>query len=66
MSSDYPKVKVLAALTAGLIAFGFAPILVRLAPDTSPLVLVVYRTVSAALMLFPFWLWTRSSEPREG
>ena len=66
MSSDYPKVKVLAALAAGLIAFGFAPILVRLAPDTSPLVLVVYRTVSAALMLLPFWLWTRSSEPREG
>lgn len=66
MADDYPKVKVLAALLAGLTAFGFAPILVRLAPDTSPLVLVVYRTVFAALMLFPFWIWLRNSEQREG
>lgn len=66
MASDYPKVQVLAALAAGLTAFGFAPILVRLAPDTSPLVLVVYRTVLAALMLLPFWLWTRDSGQRIG
>ncbi len=66
MSSDYPKVQVLAALAAGLAAFGFAPILVRLAPNTSPLVLVVYRTVFAALMLLPFWLWTRNRESRQG
>jgi len=66
MADDYPKVKVLAALLAGLTAFGFAPILVRLAPNTSPLVLVVYRTVFAAGMLLPFWLWMRSSEKREG
>lgn len=61
-----PKVKVAVALFVGLIAFGFAPILVRFAPDTSPLVLVVYRTVFAALMLFPFWWWTRSNEKRIG
>lgn len=66
MAEDYPKVKVLAALLAGLTAFGFAPILVRFAPDTSPLVLVVYRTVFAALMLLPFWLMTRSTEQRDG
>lgn len=66
MADDYPKAKVLAALMAGLTAFGFAPILVRFAPNTSPLVLVVYRTVFAALMLLPFWLWMRSSEQREG
>lgn len=66
MAEDYPKVKVLAALLAGLTAFGFAPILVRFAPDTSPLVLVVYRTVFAALMLLPFWLLTRSTEWRDG
>lgn len=66
MADDYPKAKVLAALLAGLTAFGFAPILVRFAPNTSPLVLVVYRTVFAALMLLPFWLWMRSSEQREG
>lgn len=66
MAEEYPKVKVLAALLAGLTAFGFAPILVRYASDTSPLVLVVYRTVFAAAMLFPFWLWLRSNEQRSG
>lgn len=66
MVEEYPKVKVLAALVAGLTAFGFAPILVRYASDTSPLVLVVYRTVFAAVMLFPFWMWLRSSEQRSG
>ncbi|PAU95014.1 EamA family transporter [Aliifodinibius salipaludis] len=53
-------------MLAGLAAFGFAPILVRFASDTSPLVLVVYRTVFAAAMLFPFWVWLRSSEQRSG
>lgn len=66
MADEYPKVKVLAALLAGLTAFGFAPILVRYASDTSPLVLVVYRTVFAALMLLPFWLWLRDSTTRSG
>lgn len=66
MADQYPKVKVLAALLAGLTAFGFAPILVRFAPNTSPLVLVVYRTVSAAVMLLPFWLWLRSTKQRDG
>ncbi len=66
MAEEYPKVKVLAALLAGLTAFGFAPILVRFASDTSPLVLVVYRTVFAAAMLFPFWVWLRSREQRSG
>lgn len=60
MSSDqYSKLKIIIALFIGLTAIGFAPILVRLAPNTSPLVLVVYRTVFAALMLFPAWLWMR-------
>lgn len=58
-SNAYSKVQVFGALFVGLIAFGFAPILVRLAPGTSPLVLVVYRTVLAALMLLPFWFWKR-------
>lgn len=66
MAEEYPKVKVLAALLAGLIAVGFAPILVRFAPDTSPLVLVVYRTVFAVVMLLPFWIWLRSRKQRDG
>ena len=66
MSSDsYSKLQVFGALFVGLIAFGFAPILVRLAPDTSPLVLVVYRTVFAAVMLLPFWLWKRNKNPAQ-
>lgn len=66
MDALYPKAKVVAALALGLVAFGFAPILVRFASDTSPLVLVVYRTGFAALVLFPFWFFTRSSTKREG
>ncbi|MDZ7771150.1 MAG: DMT family transporter [Balneolaceae bacterium] len=58
---DSPTPKVIAALAVGLISFGFAPILVRTAPDTSPLVLVTWRTVIAVLLLAPFWLAYRDS-----
>lgn|SRR5699024_718869 len=50
------KSKVIAALIIGLTTFGFAPILVRVAMDTSPFVLVSYRTVLAVVMLLPFWI----------
>ena len=60
MTQAYPKSKVIGALAAGLVAFGFAPILVRTAPDTSPLVLASYRTVFAVLMLLPYWLYKKS------
>lgn len=60
MSQEYPKSKVLAALAAGLIAFGFAPILVRTTPETPALVLASYRTVLAVLMLLPYWLYKRN------
>lgn len=66
MPDRFSKIQVFAALAVGLTSFGFAPILVRLAPDTSPLVLVVYRTGFAALMLLPFWLWLRNKEQRSG
>jgi len=56
MNQDYPRLKVFSALAAGLASFGFAPILVRFAPDTPPLVLASYRTVFAVLLLLPFWL----------
>ncbi len=61
MADSFPKAKVFAALAAGLTAFGFAPILVRTAPETSPLVLVTYRTVFAVLLLLPFWLYARDT-----
>ncbi len=66
MTDTYPKGKVLTALGVGLIAFGFSPILVRLAPDTSPLILVTYRTVFAVLILLPYWLWRRDNSTRVG
>lgn len=45
----------------GLVAFGLAPILVRFAQDTPAIVLVTYRTVFAAALLLPTWLWKRRS-----
>lgn len=59
MQKEYPKTKILLALAAGLIAFGFAPILVRATPETPPLVLASYRTVLAVLLLVPYWLYKR-------
>lgn len=60
MAESYPKSKVFAALAAGLVAFGFAPILVRTTPETPALVLASYRTVFAVLLLLPYWLYKRS------
>ncbi len=60
MDQSYNKLTVYGALAAGLLAFGFAPILVRFATDTSPIVLVTYRTVFAALLLVPYWLMKRA------
>ena len=62
MEKGYPKSKVLLALAAGLIAFGFAPILVRTTPETPPLVLASYRTVLAVLLLVPYWLYKRTKK----
>lgn len=59
MLEHLTRARVYAALGIGLATFGLAPILVRLAPETSPLVLVTYRTVFAVLMLLPFWLFMR-------
>ena len=59
MTEVFPKSKVFAALAAGLVAFGFAPILVRTTPETPALVLASYRTVFAVIMLLPYWLYKR-------
>lgn len=64
MSQVFPKSKVFAALAAGLVAFGFAPILVRTTPETPALVLASYRTVFAVIILLPYWLYKRSSDQR--
>lgn len=47
-------------LAAGLTMFAFAPILVRFAgPDADPVAITTVRTISAFLMLLPFWLHHR-------
>lgn len=60
MDQSFNKLIVYSALGCGLISFGFAPILVLYAGDTSPVVLVSWRTVFAAILLLPFWLSGRT------
>jgi len=60
-SSEPSVTKLVLLLGAGLTTFAFAPILVRYAGDVHPVTLATIRTVSAALMLFPFWLWGRQT-----
>jgi drug/metabolite transporter (DMT)-like permease len=59
--TDPPLLKVVLLLIAGLMTFGFAPILVRFATDVEPLALAAMRTGFAVLMLMPFWLPKRTS-----
>ncbi len=58
---DTPVLKVTLLLIAGLLTFGFAPILVRFATDVEPLTLAAMRTGFAVLILLPFWLPKRES-----
>lgn len=60
MQQDYPKFKVIGLLSIGLISFGFAPILVRIAGSTSPLILAAFRTGFAVILLLPYWLKKRN------
>jgi drug/metabolite transporter (DMT)-like permease len=59
-SQNIPIVKVTLLLAAGLLTFGFAPILVRFATDVEPLVLAAMRTGFAVLFLLPFWWFRRT------
>ena len=65
MQEGAPKARLIVVLTLGLAAFGFAPILVRLAPGTSPFLLAAYRTLFSVLLLLPFWLWYRDRNVAE-
>ncbi len=53
--------RVVVMLVAGLAMFAFAPILVRAGGDTDPFAFAAIRTVSAALILFPFWMIRKSN-----
>lgn len=59
--NDVPITKVVLLLFAGLLTFGFAPIMVRFATDVEPLALAAMRTGFSALLLLPFWLPKRMS-----
>lgn len=59
--NDVPITKVVLLLFAGLLTFGFAPIMVRFATDVEPLALAAMRTGFSALILLPFWLPKRMS-----
>lgn len=54
--SEVPITKVVVFLIAGLLTFGFAPIMVRFATDVEPLALAAMRTGFSVLILLPFWL----------
>jgi len=65
VSEATPKTKIFISLFLGLIAFGFAPILVRLAPGVSPVTLAAYRTFFAAILLLPFWVLYKRKKSEE-
>ena len=52
--------RVIMMLVAGMAMFAFAPILVRSAGDTDPFAFAAIRTLSAALILLPFWYFRTS------
>ena len=52
-------------LAFGLATFALAPILVRFAGDVHPVSLAVIRTVSAVIIILPFWLKSRIQQKFE-
>ncbi|MDX1590985.1 MAG: DMT family transporter, partial [Balneolaceae bacterium] len=58
--TEIPVFKVTLFLAAGMLTFGFAPILVRFTLETDPIVLAMLRTGFAVLMLLPFWYSRRT------
>lgn len=59
MSESSSRTYVFIALGFGLLAFGFAPIFVRYGEETPAILLAAYRTVFAAFLMFPCWLYHR-------
>ncbi len=52
--------RIVPLLALGMASFAFAPIFVRMAGETDPFALAAIRTVTAALVLLPFWLMRTS------
>ncbi len=55
MEKRFNPWKLYGALAAGMAAFGFAPILVRFAPEASAILIATWRTLFASLILLPYW-----------
>jgi drug/metabolite transporter (DMT)-like permease len=63
VSAHQTPLRTYVVLVAGLAMFAFAPIFVRGAgADADPVAITTIRTVSAFLMLVPFWLFARYRE----
>lgn len=56
---EFSPIKVYGLLIAGLTAISVAPILIRFAADYSGVLVATIRTVFAALLLIPFYLFSR-------
>lgn len=59
MERQFNPWKLYGALAAGMAAFGFAPILVRFAPEASAILIATWRTLFATLILLPYWWFMR-------
>ncbi len=62
MERQFNPWKLYGALAAGMLAFGFAPIMVRFAPEASAILIATWRTAFASLILLPYWWVTRKPE----
>lgn len=55
MDRSFDPWKLYGALAAGMFAIGFAPIMVRAAPNSSAVLIAAWRTIFACLILLPYW-----------
>ncbi len=58
-TQEIPIWRVFLIMGIGLSAIGFSPVLVRFASDSSPFLLAVVRTLTAYIVLLPFYFWYR-------
>lgn len=64
MNTEFNSWKLYGMLAAGMVAFGFAPIMVRLAPEASAILIATWRTIIASLILLPYWWAKRTQKNR--
>lgn len=62
MEKQFSPLKLYGALALGMVAFGFAPIMVRFAPEASAILIATWRTLFASVILLPYWWFARNTE----